>query len=394
MKKTVLFFLFCICINSQAQQLSEKATISIITSGPGEALYEKFGHTAIRINDPAIPLDLLYNYGIFDFDTPNFYLKFIRGFMNYKLAKYDFYYAVRSAKEDGRWMKEQVLELTLHEKNAFFNFLENNAKPENANYFYDPFFENCATKPRDIIKELLENKIVFPSDELTKGQSIRELMNKEIHPNTWGSFGINLALGSLLDQKTTAESSMYLPDYVFEALEASKRNDNGSLKPLVKQSKILFNYAEKPIKANKLSPSFIFTMVMCIVLLITYSDFKKGKRTKWIDFVLFFVTGVLGLLIFFLWFFTNHTTAPYNFNFLWAFAPNFGIAFIMFKSDLKTGLKKYIILLLIGLALLTIVWVLGVQKLTFPFIPVLLTLAIRYLFLLKQFNKKEIITNP
>ena len=366
-------------------KLSVYSDVSIITSGPGEELYEKFGHTAIRIKDPLLKLDLIYNYGIFDFSAPNFYLKFIKGFMNYKLARYDFYRALKIANNEERWVKEQVLNLTTEEKNAFFYFLESNAETKNASYSYDPYFNNCATKPRDIIKEVLGNKLAFASDSITHKKSLRQLMNVEIHTNTWGNFGINIALGNKLDKIATAEQAMYLPDYVYKVVQVSniKRDDTNT--PLVKKVNHLIQFDEKKSKASYYGPFSIFSFLLLISIYITYKDYVNKKRTKYLDFILFFITGIIGMLIAFLWLFTNHSTAPNNFNFLWAFAPNLFVSFYMFKENPPKWISKYILILLVLIIIIApIIWVSGIQLFS-PYLSILLLLlSIRYLYLYKK----------
>ncbi|WP_246143029.1 Lnb N-terminal periplasmic domain-containing protein [Tenacibaculum adriaticum] len=367
-------------------QLSIYSEISVVTSGPGDNLYEKFGHTAIRVKDPVLSLDLIYNYGIFDFDAPNFYLNFTKGFMKYKLARYDFYYALRSANEDKRWMKQQVLNLTSEEKNNFFTFLQHNAEPENASYLYDPFYDNCATRPRDIIKKVLGDKLTISSDFITSDTSLRQLMNIEINPNTWGSFGINVALGSKLDKVATAEEYMYLPDYVFKALEVSKIKRETEEVPLVKRTQTLLDFEEKQAKSDAFSPLLAFSILLIIGIFTTYNDYKKLQRTKWFDFMLFFITGVIGLLIMFLWFFTNHSTAPNNFNFLWAFAPNLIVSFFLLKKNPPKWIKKYILFLLMLLAIIPIIWLSKMQLFSVYLVEVFVLLVIRYIYLQKTLD--------
>ncbi len=383
---TLLLFFFISFGFSQKVKLSTYSEISIVTSGPGDVLYEKFGHTAIRVKDPVLKLDLIYNYGIFDFDGPNFYLKFIKGFMNYKLARYKFYRSLKSASRDERWVKEQVLNLTKEERNTFFYFLENNAKPENAGYFYDPYFNNCATKPRDILKSILRDKLTFADDSITKQQSLRQLMNKEIHTNTWGSLGINIALGSKLDKVTTAEDAMYLPDYVFSVIQNSSIKRNTGTVALVKKTETLLDFDEKEIKGDLFSPLLALSIFLLIGVFITYIDWKNNKRSKWFDFLLFLITGIFGTLIVFLWFFTNHSTAPNNFNFLWAFAPNLIIAFYITKKNPPKWISKYILCLLVLMAIIPIIWLTGIQLYS-PYLPLFfILLTIRYLFLQKTLN--------
>ncbi|WGH75846.1 DUF4105 domain-containing protein [Tenacibaculum tangerinum] len=394
MIKKYAFLLLCLTtINVGFSQtvntvgLSKFSQISVITSGPGEALYEKFGHTAIRVKDPVLQLDLLYNYGIFDFNDPNFYMNFTKGYMQYKLARYPFYLSLKDAQQEQRWVKEQILNLTQEQRNTFFQFLENNALPENASYFYDPYFDNCATRPRDIIQKITGDHLVFKSDFVKEDVSLRQLMNREIHPNTWGSLGINIALGNRLDKIATPIEYLYLPDYVFKALEASKILKEEKEENLVQKTTTLVDFEEKESKSDTFSPFLIVLLIALVGVFITYTDFKKSKRTKWLDFVLFFTTGILGLLIVFLWFFTNHSTAPNNFNFLWAFAPNLLVAFLLLKSKPPKWVSMYGKVLLVFMLLIPIVWLTKTQLFTYPLIPLFVLLGVRYGYLQKALKR-------
>ncbi|SNR15686.1 lipoprotein N-acyltransferase Lnb domain-containing protein [Tenacibaculum jejuense] len=390
MKKLLaLSFLFSIFFSySQIAQLSAYAEISIITSGPGDHLYEKFGHTAVRVKDPMLNIDLLYNYGIFDFNGPDFYVNFVRGYMKYKLQRYPFHYSLKSANKDKRWVKQQVLNLTQEQKNAYFKFLETNAKPENASYFYDPFFDNCATRPKDILKDILKDNLTFDTSILEQKRSLRDLMNEKINPNTWGSFGINIALGSKLDKIADVEGYMYLPEYLFSIFEKSTIVKKGENTTLIRDTKTLLDFKTKKSKADSISPFLVFTVLFFIILFISYNDIKRGKRSKILDFLVLFITGLVGVLIVFLWFFTNHSTAPNNFNFLWAFAPNLIIAFFITKDEIKPWINKYLTILLVFLALIPLSHLFGVQKFTYPLYPLILLLVARYIFLIKfQKNK-------
>lgn len=387
LKKFLLFFFFFIITRAYTQnaQLSVFSEVSIITSGAGNDLYEKFGHTAIRIKDPALKLDLIYNYGFFDFEQPNFHINFLKGFMKYKLVRYDFNYALQNAERDERWVKEQVLNLTVKEKNDFFSFLEHNALPENASYLYDPFFNNCSTKPRDIIKTIIGEKLIL-SDDFTSDKSFRQLMNSKINPNTWGGLGMNIILGSVLDKKATTEQYMYLPDYLFKALSIAKIKKDAKTENLVQKTKNLLQFKEKVHKSNGFSPFLVFSILLLAVGFITFRDYRKKQRTKWLDFTLFLVIGVLGILILFFWLFSNHSKAPNNFNVLWALAPNAVVAFFLLKSTPPKWVSAYIKFSLLLLILIPILWLSKVQLFSWALIPLFILLAIRYLFLQKTLN--------
>jgi hypothetical protein len=384
-KHLLLLLLFSFLKPLQAQiQLSAYAEISIVTAGPGAELFEAFGHSAIRIKDPVFKIDVIYNYGMFDYGAPNFYGNFVKGNMLYSLARYDFKYFLASYKRDKRWVKQQVLNLTQAEKQAYFRYLEQNALPKNAYYSYDPFYNNCATKLRDISASILGNKITFNDSHLEKELSLRQLMDREIPWNTWGSFGINLALGSKLDRKASSNEYMYLPDYVYDLFKNASIFEKNQLKSFVQKEETLLDFKELKQTINVLNPFLIFSIISFIGLLLTYKDFKNNRRTKWLDFLLFFVTGLIGFLILFLWFFTNHSTAPNNFNFLWAFAPNLMLAFFLLKGSQQKWVQKYVNVLMLFLMAIPFVWLSKTQQLPLSILPILVLLMVRYLFLSKR----------
>ncbi|PQJ74568.1 DUF4105 domain-containing protein [Polaribacter gangjinensis] len=376
----ILFSLFFNSLQSQVQ-LSVYSEISIVTTGPGTELYEAFGHSAIRVKDPMLQLDLIYNYGMFDFNQPNFYSNFVKGKLLYTLGRYPFSTFLQSYYQDKRWVKQQVLNLTQQEKQAFFNYLENNALPQNSDYLYDPYFDNCATKLRDITSSVLKNKLHFGEENLPKNQTFRQLMNQEIPWNSWGSFGINVALGSKLDKKASVEGFMYLPKYIYSIFKNSKITNQGNSENLVKNEEILLDFKNLAPKTSLFSPFLIFLIFSIIGIYITFSDIKNQKRAKWLDVTIFSFTGIVGILIVFLWFFTNHSTTPNNFNFLWAFAPNFLIAFFLFKEKPPKWIAKYVKLLIVFLSLIPILWLLKIQEFPMAVIPLLLLFAVRFWFL-------------
>ena len=366
---------------SQFVRLSVYSEVSIITAGPGNELFEAFGHSAIRIKDPVLNLDLVYNYGVFDFNAPNFYVNFVKGDMLYLLGRYPFYLFENSYKEDKRWVKAQVLNLTQAQKQAYFEILETNALPKNASYFYNPYFNNCATKLSDISTEVLNDNIQLSEKYIQHNETLRSLMLKEIPWNTWGAFGINLALGSTLDQIANAKQYLYLPDYIYLAFKSGKIKVGTSYQNLVAKETTLLDFAEKKQEVSIFNPLFIFALLALIGIIISIKDYKNKKRTKGLDFLLFFTTGLFGILIMYLWFFSNHTTAVNNFNFLWCFAPNFFVAFVLLKNKPHPWSSLYAKLYLGLLSLIPMVGLFGWQEFPKPAIPIFILLLVRVLFL-------------
>ena len=386
----ILFFFFGFQTTfSQYVKLSVYSEVSVITVGPGNELFEAFGHSAFRIKDPVLKLDLVYNYGMFDFNAPNFYLNFVKGDLLYQLGRYPFHYFEESNKRDKRWMKSQVLNLTQEQKQHYFEFLEINASPQNASYFYDPYFDNCASKLRDVSNTILGDKITLSDDYVTENLSLRQLMNKEIPWNTWGSFGINLALGSRLDKVATASEYMYLPDYVYTAFKSGTIFNKNQQEEIVKNETTILDFKEIKQKIIVLNPLVVFSIISFFGLFITYHDFKRKKRTKWLDFTLFFFTGIIGFLIIYLWFFTNHSTAPNNFNILWCFPMNLFIGFLLMNNQPKKWIKKYLLFLLILFILIPFVWIFKIQLFPKAAIPFFVLLFVRYFFLTKLLSFKK-----
>src|SRR5690606_22127037 len=187
---------------------------------------------------------------------------------------------VYNYKIEGRWVKEQVLNLSQDEKNQLFNFLNINAQPENKEYLYDFFFDNCSTKIRDVLEEVLNNNIQFNDSHIKEEYTFRELIQMNLNVNSWGSLGIDLGLGSKIDRKATPYEYMFLPDYVMYAFDNATHKN----KSMVKETNTLVSGGEN-IKENEsffLSPGFLFSLIMLFVGFVTYRDFKKNKRSKWL----------------------------------------------------------------------------------------------------------------
>ena len=291
--KFLLFsFILMISVGFKGQvQLSVYSEISIITVDSGDNLYESFGHSALRLKDPVLNLDLVYNYGVFDFNAPNFYTNFVQGRLLYKLVRYNFAYFLDGYTKDKRWIKQQVLKLTQPERQAFFLYLEQNAAPKNATYLYDPFFDNCASRLKDITKDILKEKVDFVDDGIKKDLSFRELMNDQFHWNTWGSFGINMALGNKLDKKRNPIEYTYLPDYIYEIFKRSTITRNGKIEPLVKKEILLTDFPSQNSSSFLFSPLMFFGLLFLIVLYISFK--QEESILRFFDGTLLMITGLL-----------------------------------------------------------------------------------------------------
>ncbi|MEH6747285.1 MAG: DUF4105 domain-containing protein [Maribacter arcticus] len=368
---------------SQNAELSPLSKISLLTVGTGEDLAAKFGHSAIRLQDPTLGIDEVYGYGTYDFEDPNFYLNFTRGKLAYTISRIPFKYFDYSYQQEKRWIKEQELDLNLQQRTLIVGFLENNLLPENKRYKYDFLFDNCATRIPMVFEKTLGSTFKFDYTYLENHLTFRELIRLKLNPNTWSNFGIDLALGSVIDRKATPYEHLFLPIYVYQQMKHTTLNG----KPIVKKESVLLDIPEQNDNSLLfLTPAFWLGLLLALVAWVTFKDYKNERRTKWLDFSLFMLTGFSGMLILFLWFGTDHLATKANYNALWAFAPNAIIGFLILKEEVPKWIKFYLILLIGMLFITCILWMFKIQVFSILLILVILALAIRYLFLLYHFK--------
>ncbi|WP_282113515.1 DUF4105 domain-containing protein [Maribacter stanieri] len=391
MFKKLTFFLMLFFASfwgqSQNVELSPLSKISLLTVGTGEDLAAKFGHSAIRLQDPTLDIDEVYGYGTYDFEDPNFYLNFTRGKLSYTISRIPFKYFDYSYQQEKRWIREQVLELDVQQRTKIVAFLENNLLPENKKYKYDFLFDNCATRIPMVFEKTLGSTFNFDYSYLEDQLTFRELIRLKLNPNSWSNFGIDLALGSVIDREATPYEHLFLPIYVYEQMKHTTLDG----KPIVKKESVLLDIPEQEDRALIfLTPLFWLGILMVLVCYITYTDYKNFRRNKWLDFFLFLVTGLAGVLIVFLWFGTDHLATKGNFNSLWAFAPNIFIAFLVAKRNVPKWIITYIIFLTILLGITCVLWMFKIQVFSILLVIVLLALAVRYLYLIYYFKSKHL----
>jgi len=383
MRFLLLLSLFSFQI-SVSQTLSPTAEISVLTIGSGTSLNDAFGHNGFRIKDKVQGIDEVFDYGRFPFNEPGFYLNFARGKLSYSIGKDAFNDVLNFYTWQNRTIREQVLNLNAVEKQKLYTFLLNNYKPENRAYLYDFFYDNCATKIKDVANTALNNGISFHKPDDYQAQSFRTLIQNNLNKNSWGSLGIDIALGSVIDREASPEEQMFLPENIHKFFSKATLQ-NGE--PLVSKSETLYAEKEKNTASNLWSsPLVILSLIASGILWITYSDYKNKKRSKWLDITLFVITGLIGVFLLLLWFATDHSATAHNYNLLWAFALNVFMIGQLCKAQPKLWFSRYLKFLIIMLCLMVFHWIVGVQVFAVTLIPLLLALAIRYVFLVRHFK--------
>jgi len=370
----VLFFLFFNnTLKAQQDSSSCHLRISVLTCAPGAELYSTFGHTAIRVIDSVRHTDLVFNWGTFDFDDPNFYLKFIRGKLEYFLSVDPFNEFIYTYQYEQRSIWEQELNLDCAKKLQLFAAIQKNLQGGNRFYKYDFLLDNCTSRVRDIVFGNINGLRVTDSlteDGITYRNQIHEYLDEGAKP--WSKLGIDILLGSKLDKKVTNWNAMFLPDYLMQGLDESNLADEGIIHP----STIIYAANPPDIKSWKYAPVLIFSILFAGLIVI--SLLKKGwavRTTRIFDSLLLYITGVLGFLLLFMWFGTDHTVCKNNFNLLWALPTNFVAAFFIWKRPLWVRRYFYVAALIYGLFLLSWFWL--PQQINIALIPLVLYMLLR-----------------
>lgn len=371
-------------VQAQGPDLSPRAQFSVLTCGPGTDLYATFGHSAFRLRDPELGIDWVYNYGTFDFHTPNFYLKFARGQLPYALSRQKFERFLYTYQLEHRWVHEQLLDLSPAESRSLLAYLEENHQPENRFYKYDFLFENCATKIPEVLKKVLGNGLVYTFDHLQEPYTFRDLIQKNLRTNSWSSFGIDLALGSVIDRNATGPEFAFLPEYV----ESQIGNATLGGAPLVSRERVILDLdPPTPLSYFTATPLFWALMLLGITLAITWIDFRNGTRSKVLDAILFLLTGLSGLVIAFLWFLTDHTATAWNANLLWAMPLNLLPAFwLLLRAPKAKAVRAYLVGLLVLIGGVLLFWIARIQVFSPILIPVLSALTLRYAYLIHYYK--------
>lgn len=324
---------------SKAFQLSNNAEISLITCAPGNGAATVYGHSAIRVRDVLAGYDIAFNYGIYDFDAPNFLYRFASGETDYLLAAYRFDAFVNSYKRSKRSVFEQVLELTPAEKQKIVDFLIWNAEPENRVYRYNFFFDNCATRVRDVIANNVEGGLAF-EEEKQSHKTLRQLVEDYHGKLLWLTFGIDFIVSSESDREASFWEEMLLPDYLMNHFAGALKKTGGV--PLVKQSNIIFKAPELPFKSLKfISPFVVFFILTLVIASLSFLQFRRGGMKIRFDYWIYGFNGIVGIVLAWFVLFSEHPAMSPNYNLLWASPLNFLFAIALFVKKWRVQLRYY-----------------------------------------------------
>ena len=313
--------------------LMDSVEISLLTCQPHDEIYSLYGHTAIRFHDmrKKQPIDVAFNYGVFDFKKSFFILRFVFGLTDYELGVYPYQFFSEEYRRLGCMVTEQVINLTNEEKEKLKEALYENLRPENRTYRYNYFYNNCTTKARDIIEQSINGKIEYTENKDVT-TSYRDMVHEMTRNHPWARWGNDFLLGFQSDFQTEPRQQEFLPHQLMYDFDHAQIYEAGQYRPLVKNRRIAVPAGVQIVQQEfPLSPKICGWLLAVVGIIIFCIEIKLKKTFRLWDVLIMFVTGLFGMVLT-LMLFSQHPTVSMNlqiilFNplpwlFLWSVAKN------------------------------------------------------------------------
>lgn len=291
---------------------TDSISISILTCTPGAELYSKFGHTALRVKNHTRCEDIVFNYGCFYYNEHNFLLKFLLGQTDYVLNAEPYNYLVARYGYMGIGVKEQVLNLTQNEANYLLILLLENIRPENQEYRYIWLYDNCTERARNMTEKAVDGKVVYERPVIRA--TIRQMLHQCLQEDPWTCLGIDMILGSEIDEPVDKRIQMFLP--AFFSQEASEayimRNDGSKIPYIFTTNDIIQETLEREKASFFISPILVFSLLLLASIFLFVYEFIKNRQQEWFDIILHVFQGMAGIIVAFLFFFSSHPAVDSN----------------------------------------------------------------------------------
>lgn len=324
----------------KVRSISDEAKFYLVTCEPGEEVYERFGHSGIRVYDPVTGIDEVFHWGLFSFDTPNFIGRFISGNTDYEMGVYSTKFFVLQYIERGSAIYAQELDFTPEQKHEFWARLWENYRPENRKYRYNFIFDNCATRPYQAIISEFDYKVSL--DISQEDITYRDIINSYIPVGSLYNTGINLIVGSDADKHISPKESVSFPLYTMSVLNHTKYVTDNGLEPIVKSQEIMHKAPRKIFETPKSTYYGSIAIPILLALLCVVYTYKKRRYVPYFTQFVLLVSSIVGLIISYLWFCSHHPIVDNNMNILWCNPLNIILAILLFIKTRRLRIVKFI----------------------------------------------------
>lgn len=359
-------------------QKRDSIQFSLLTCSPGTEIYSLFGHTAIRYQNFTQNQDIVFNYGMFSFSSPNFIYRFVKGETDYQLGVNDFRSFEAEYMFRGSSVYQQILNLTYEEKLKLQNLLFTNYLPQNRVYRYNYFYDNCTTRARDQIEKCIDGDVEYPNSVPDK--TFRGIIHEFTKGFDWEEFGIDLCLGAGADKPIGIRQQMFSPFYMRSFAESAFiKDENGNTRPLVLREEVIVDAdaVDAAESSFPFSPIACATFFLFLNVVIAFVQIVRKKIYWFWDLILYLSQGLAGCIIAFLFFFSIHPTVDSNWLILlFNPIPLFYLPFMVY-NDIKRKKDKWHVINSVYLTLFILI---------LPLIPQEINLSVLLLALGLLFN--------
>lgn len=388
----VVLLLFCALLGGKANaqlNLSDSIRVSLLTCSEGPDAYERFGHSALRLLDLKNGQDVVFHWGVFDFHAPHFVWRFTKGETDYQLGATYTEYFYQEYSQRGLAMKEQVLNLDKDEATQLVDAILTNYRPENRVYRYSFFFDNCATRPFNLIEKATGNQIKYDT-AWVKPITLRDMVQQKSGLSNWLDLGISLAVAGRADEVASFREQMFLPEYLAEAYNHAFLGDKQLVEKEVQVLKMAPEIRAKIDQESILTSPVTVLIAIALVVIILGLATRRNKKLaviyKSAESLVLFATGVTGAILWFLNFISVHPAVDHNLNCLWLLPTNIIFAALIWvKSAEKVNRIYFFIIFALIIAYAIINWGFGIQYYSVLFLPIQFTL----LFIAKEHIVKK-----
>lgn len=371
-------------------------TISLLTARAGADIYQLEGHTALRIQHP-LRGDYVVNWGLFDFSSPNFVYRFVKGETDYMAGAAATEHFLRIYEREGRAVVEQTLNLTPEQKCRIVELTDINLQPANRVYRYNYVLDNCATRPLAIIEKAIGDtlRLCQPQLPAEATETFRSAMTHYHSNYPWYQFGIDLALGSGIDRKISSREMSFAPEALEQMLTDATLPDGS--KAVSGTTTLTGSTDTSAIDGPTpwyLAPRFWVFAVLILSLSLSDSQWRRRSKSpgivaKIFDTIFFSLMGLAGCVIVFLIFISVHEATSPNWLLLWLNPLCFIGAVAVWSKRLEKLLVCYQIVNFALLILLLIIFGFSIQVPNPAFIPLIMADGVRALAYIVTYNKKN-----
>ncbi len=317
-RKFFLLLVFFVGFLSVFKALSgDSIRVSLLTVMPrSNEVYTIYGHTAIRVHDSSRNMDVVFNYGSFSFHEPGFIYHFVKGDADYYLSWDEYNDFQRVYSRGNSTVIEQVLNIPEKDKEGMIQMFRINLLPENLKYRYNFLFDNCATRPRDIIEKYCGGTLIYP-DQQTE-VTFRDLIHSCTDPYPWMTFGIDLIIGCGADSLIGLRQEMFLPVKLMNALDGAKVVNDSLSYPLLTSSKeIISSHKNDSQPSSWSSPMKLGIVLLIHSLVFAVCGWIWKREFRFFFGLIFLQAGLAGCIVAFVSLISDQPCTWPNWNLLW-----------------------------------------------------------------------------